>query len=598
MLDVIFMKVLDLSIAASVVILAVLAARLALARAPKAVSYMLWAVVLFRLLIPWNPETSFGMVPQVRTEQSYTLSEEDISPAGAGMAAYRAVGDALNGGLGIQYIRTVDRETVTSSWWEVWILCGQYVWLAGVLVMAVHSLRGWRRLRRKLVGALPLRDNIYLCDYIGTPFVLGLIRPRIYLPSDLSEGEQPYVILHEQHHIRRGDYLLRALAFLALCVHWFNPLVWAAFALSGRDMEMSCDEAVIRELGDSVRADYAASLLQFTVGRRAFAVGPIGFGETDVKKRIRRLADKRKPAIGIAAGALIVAAASLFLLITRSPYDAQIDDRAVAEAILAREKPANPDGLIRVESHRILDVRQKIRGRTVTVYALVLSEAYSPYLADGELQQESGSYIPTALTFSVDDAGSYELTEYWIPRDGSYYAGDIREKFPFLAEQKAFHDQDYIDDLKAACEAQARAQIEEQGSFDGEIAGLLDRICSEPSVSSNVSDYIGRHRDEYGRLAVYGEYTLSYCFGEFLRGGQTDLRGQVMAALCRDIISSMGEELTVGADGYATGQDWFDAFLENAEELARQYGEDEQYGDDNMEKYYPASRMLLEKGKR
>lgn len=593
MLDVVFMKVLDLSGAASVVILVVLAVRLALAKTPKAVSYALWAVVLFRLLIPWNPEASFGMVPQIRTEQSYTLSGENISPADAGMAAYRAVGDALNGGLGIQHIRTVDRETVSSSWWEVWILCGQYVWLAGVLVMAVHSLRGWSRLRRKLVGALPLRDNIYLCDYIGTPFVLGLFRPRIYLPSDLSEGEQPYVILHEQYHIRRGDYLLRALAFLALCIHWFNPLVWAAFVLSGRDMEMSCDEAVIRKLGDGVRADYAASLLQFTVGRRIFASGPVGFGETDVKKRIRRLADGRKPIIGLAAGTLIVAAVSVFLLTTRPADDSPIDDRVIAEAILVREEPAQPDGLIRVESHRILDVRQKDRGRTVTVYALVLSEAYSPYLLDGELQQESGSYIPTALTFSVDDAGAYELTEYWIPRDGSYYAGDIRKKFPFLAAQKAFHDQDYIDDLKAECEAQARAQIEEQGSFDGEIAGLLDRICSEPSASSNVGDYIERHRGEYDRLAAYGEYTLSYCFGEFLQGGQTDLRGQVMASLCRDIIVSMGEELTVGAAGYATGQDWFDAFLENAEELEQQYGEDEQYGNDNMEKYYPASWMLV-----
>ena len=262
------------------------------------------AVVLFRLLCPFSiGQTALSLVPEITpTAETYELNDEPISMADAGSAVYKAIGDALNGGLGVQRIHTTDVEAdgsfrvVTADWYDVWILAGQYVWLAVLLVLLLRSGISYRKVKRSIGVSIPLRDNIFLADDLGSPFVVGLLRPKIYLPSNLSEEEQSYIILHEQHHIRRGDHIFKALAFIALCLHWFNPLVWVAFILAGKDMEMSCDEAVIRKVGSHVRADYSASLLTLATGRRIIAGTPLAFGEGDTKGRIHNLAKWKKPA--------------------------------------------------------------------------------------------------------------------------------------------------------------------------------------------------------------------------------------------------------------------------------------------------------------
>ena len=304
MLDDLFMTILDMSKVASVAILVVLAVRLLLKGAPKVFSYALWAVVLFRLLCPFSiGQTTLSLVPEITpTAETYELNDEPISMADAGSAAYKAIGDALNGGLGVQRIHTTDVEAdgsfrvVTADWYDVWILAGQYVWLAVLLVLLLRSGISYRKVKRSIGVSILLRDNIFLADDLGSPFVVGLLRPKIYLPSNLTEEEQSYIILHEQHHIRRGDHIFKALAFIALCLHWFNPLVWVAFILAGKDMEMSCDEAVIRKVGSHVRADYSASLLTLATGRRIIAGTPLAFGEGDTKGRIHNLAKWKKPA--------------------------------------------------------------------------------------------------------------------------------------------------------------------------------------------------------------------------------------------------------------------------------------------------------------
>ena len=169
------------------------------------------------------------------------------------------------------------------------------IWLSGVLAMLIYSAVSLLLLRRRLVGAAPLRDNIYLADHIPTPFVMGLFRPRIYLPSTLTGREQAYIIRHEQHHIRRGDHIVKVLSFAALCIHWFNPLVWAAFLLSGKDMEMSCDEAVVMRWANGIRADYSISLLRLATGRRRISGTPLAFGEGDTKSRVKNVLNWKKP---------------------------------------------------------------------------------------------------------------------------------------------------------------------------------------------------------------------------------------------------------------------------------------------------------------
>ncbi len=321
MLAEIFMQILDMTRTASLVIGMVMLARLVLKRAPRIFSYALWALVLFRLLCTVSLEAPVSLLPQMESvSESYTLADVPVSPLGVGTAVLQAVGDATNGGLGIQQIPTAIADSegyvmyVQSGWWEVWVLAGQYLWPLGMAAMAAWAAASYIRLKRKLLTASPLRENIYLVDGLPSPFVMGLIRPKIYLPSDMEEREQRYILLHERYHIRRGDHLWKALGFLALCIHWFNPLVWLAFVLAGRDMEMSCDEAVIRKLGEHIRADYSASLLSLATGRRIFAGMPLAFGEGDPKGRIRNLARWRKPAawlLAVCAGLCAVLAVVL-----------------------------------------------------------------------------------------------------------------------------------------------------------------------------------------------------------------------------------------------------------------------------------------------
>ena len=323
MLDTIFLQIFDMTKVASLVILIVLLVRLCLKRTPKVITYALWAVVLFRLLCPVSIEAPISLIPQTEpTIQNYDLLNEPVTPLAAIDAAQQAVGDVLNGGIGIQHVKTTEfeedgtRRIISTDWNTVWILFTKFVWLGGMAALLIYSTVSLIRLKRKLVGAILFRDNIYLADHIDSPFVMGLIRPKIYLPSSLSEKERDYIILHEQHHIHRGDHVVKLLSFIALCLHCFNPLVWIAFILSGKDMEMSCDEAVLSKLGGNIRADYTASLISLATGRRIISGTPLAFGEGNTEGRIENIAKWKKPAVWMIVAAVVVCVVLAVCLIT------------------------------------------------------------------------------------------------------------------------------------------------------------------------------------------------------------------------------------------------------------------------------------------
>ena len=313
-------KLLNMSLTASVAIVFVLLLRLMLKKAPKVISYALWAVVLFRLLCPVSIESSFslfGLMDAPTTESTALTTSIEYVPENIVHTEYPAVAlpvpgisDAINNTL------PSGQEQLVADPLEAPTTIATYVWLAGVLVMAAYSVVSYRRLRQKLLTASPLRDNIYLADEITSPFVMGLVRPKIYLPSDMEEREQAYIIRHEQHHIRRGDHIIKALAFLALSIHWFNPLVWVAFIYSNKDMEMSCDEAVVKKMGDGILADYTASLLSLATGKHIIAGMPLAFGEGDTKGRILNLANWKKHAFWVVLIAVILCVVTAVCLLT------------------------------------------------------------------------------------------------------------------------------------------------------------------------------------------------------------------------------------------------------------------------------------------
>ena len=327
--------ILNMSITASVIILFVLLARLALKKAPKIFSYALWAVVLFRLLCPVSITTDFSLLglfdtPAVENTQHTTAVEyipydvvhtPDLEVQ---LPVPPAINDAVNDTL------PQEHAALGADPLEGEFAIGSLIWLLGIAAMAIYSAVSYFLLRRKLVGSVLLRDNIYLADGIGSPFVMGFIRPKIYLPSALSEQEQSYIILHEQHHIRRGDHIIKALAFIALCIHWFNPLVWVAFVLSSKDMEMSCDEAVVKKLGEGIRADYSASLLSLATGRRIIAGTPLAFGEGDTKSRIKNMLKWKKPKTWIMLVALVACVVAIVFCATNPRNDVPEKDSMVA----------------------------------------------------------------------------------------------------------------------------------------------------------------------------------------------------------------------------------------------------------------------------
>lgn len=290
-----FPKILNMSLTAGFVIVLVLLARLLLRKAPKVFSYALWAVVLFRLLCPLTFESPVSIVPDttpITSEQIEAVIPSIPFQTPANIASNR-----------IAETENPDNPVHVSSEAGGGVII-TFVWLFGIVAMLIYSIFSLLRLKRKLIGAVPLRENIYLADYIVAPFVIGVIRPKIYLPSTLSEREQEYIILHEQTHIRRFDHILKLVSFLALTLHWFNPLVWAAFILSGKDMEMSCDEAVMKKMDGDIRADYSASLLSLATGRKIFAGAPLAFGEGDTKSRIKNVMNYKKPAFWVVIAAL------------------------------------------------------------------------------------------------------------------------------------------------------------------------------------------------------------------------------------------------------------------------------------------------------
>ncbi len=316
MTELLFIRILNMSLTGSFVILAVLAMRILLRKAPGIFSYCLWAVALFRLLCPISFTAVFSplnalQVPLTEQGRVEYIPEELLHYSQTPAQPVTPAADNITGIVTQDMAAAAKAEAINSAV-LIKILAG--IWLAGILIMALYSIVALIRLTGKLKNASWERDNIYITEAVSTPFVIGLIRPRIYLPSILGENEMRYILLHEQIHLKRGDHIVKIVSFVTLCLHWFNPLVWAAFFLSGKDMEMSCDEAVIRRIGSGVKKEYTTSLLCLSTGKRIVNGIPLAFGEGDTGKRIRNVLHYKKPAalvMGIAATVCIAAAVVL-----------------------------------------------------------------------------------------------------------------------------------------------------------------------------------------------------------------------------------------------------------------------------------------------
>jgi beta-lactamase regulating signal transducer with metallopeptidase domain len=315
-----FLEIINMSLTASYVILFVIVVRVLLKKAPKVFSYVLWSVVFFRLIFPFTFEGIFSLIPfnQEPIPQKIIYAETPQIQSGITIID-KTVNSYLPGGIVEASVNPI----------QMYIAIGAAIWLLGIAVLLIYSIFTALRLSSKLNNARPLYDNVYEVGNIKTPFVFGVRKPKIYLPVGLSDNEKDYIIKHEETHIKRFDHLIKPLAFLVVCVHWFNPLVWAAFLLMSNDMELSCDEKVLEKMGSGIKKDYSSSLLSLSSGRRIIGGCPLAFGENNVKGRIMNILNYRKPKFWIIVAAVVlVAGVSVGLLSSSQKANLTIEDYA------------------------------------------------------------------------------------------------------------------------------------------------------------------------------------------------------------------------------------------------------------------------------
>lgn len=350
MLEQIFLKVTDMSWEASIVIVIVCIVRMLLKRFPKYISYMLWIVVLFRLLCPVTLESGISLVPNFEPVfYEYILEKDTIPIAGtSGGSIVLHTGDEVENVPETTQVSHVQShqagnvKNVEVSQRELLILFGKYVWISGIAVMLLYCVISTAKIRNKVLISIPLKENIYIMDKTVSPFVMGILNPKIYLPECLSEKEQEYIILHEKFHIRCFDHIVKPVAFAALLIHWFNPLVWIAFIFFSKDMEMRCDEAVIKKMGENIRADYSASLLALSTQHRIIPGIPVDFGEGDTKDRVKNLAAFRRTPKCILA-VLIIGVVILIICLMFNRKHLSTDSNNFDNETIITENTETPD---------------------------------------------------------------------------------------------------------------------------------------------------------------------------------------------------------------------------------------------------------------
>lgn len=721
----VFIEFFNRTVSASWLVLAIIILRFLFHKAPKWIHCLMWSLVGIRLLSPFSIESSWSLIPSAKT----------ITPGiiYAQTPTIRTGIESLNTVVNPVISKTFAPAPVCSANpMQIWISITSFIWMIGIGSMLLVASFGYLKLIHKTAVSLKIKNHIYICDNIGTPFILGILKPRIYLPSLLSAKEQTHVLTHEYVHIKRKDHWWKPIGYILLSINWFNPLIWVAYLLLCRDIEAACDEQVIKHMTIETRKEYSKVLLNCSSTHRRVYTCPLAFCEVGVKSRIQKILSYKKPTfrlIIIAIALLIIAAICFltdppketntklpspygqeytvsacidtapqyslvytpetapkyridnngYLQILENPtsgnwltpgqlksHELSVDDfvsvklhdtddisiynlvednncawileipesdsglfyyllqqkdgtlfltlghhgqvydtirwifkleaatthtdeqPAISEIIA--EKPHTDEEKLELaihnaiieknisdysnnyfvcESHIIFDTQNieasgiDIAYEHTRVYLMALYQEYD--LSDGKIVDVSGSHMPIILTFeSIDD--NYKLIEYWEPKDGDQYLSSIRDAFPKHCWHLATNTQLHI--LHQIQNCYDQAVTAENLDTDKILNDLYDAISQAPSALSSPQDYIDTHPIAFREITYYGMHTLSHAFGEFLKGGQTDLRGHLMALACQSIIETMGEPFE--PEAYTTGQDWFDQFEAYACSLAPQ----------------------------
>lgn len=309
-----FLKIINMSISASWLVLAVLILRFVLKKAPKWINVLLWGIVAIRLICPFSFESTLSIIPSAETIP-LNICMDTTPTINSGISA---INNAVN-----PIISQSNTPMAGASVNPLQITIGiyEYIWIFGMIALALYTAISYWRLRRKVDTAVRYKDNIFQSENVSFPFVLGIIKPRIYLPFKMNGQYLEHVVAHEQAHICRKDHWWKPLGFLLLMIHWFNPLMWLAYVLLCRDIELACDEKVIKELGNEQRGDYTQALVACSVNRRMIAACPLAFGEVSVKERVKSVMNYKKPAFWVIIISVIVCVGVAVCFLTNPKQD-------------------------------------------------------------------------------------------------------------------------------------------------------------------------------------------------------------------------------------------------------------------------------------
>ena len=447
-----FLKIVNMSISASWVVVAVLALRFCLKKAPKWVNVLLWGIVAARMVFPFSIESVLSLIPSAETISPTVMMEQTPSVQTGVPALNHVINPVISGSF-------TPAPGASANPLQIWIPVLAGIWLFGIVALFLYSAVSYCRLRRKVCEAVILRDNIYQSENVCSPFVLGIIRPKIYLPYHMDSREVGHVIAHEQTHIRRKDHWWKPLGFLLLTIHWFNPLMWLSYVLLCRDIELACDEKVIGKMGNAQRADYTQALVACSVDRRLIAACPLAFGEIGVKERVKSVMNYKKPAFWIVLASVIVCAVIAVCFLT-NPIGFQFDVSANTIVSANHFDMRNADDPVSIEMTpaQISELNSRLAG----VKNCKRSDKYAGLTPGYQIsaQMQDGSYIRIS-GYSLSDNTMVD-----IEQNGKRYAVSDREFQEYLSRICAGGDVSAAFDLQPL-----RAQYPEYFDLDAS-AGL------------------------------------------------------------------------------------------------------------------------------
>lgn len=593
----VFLELVKLSLIGSLFAAAVMLVRLVFRKAPKWLFCVLWGVVALRLICPISIESNVSLVPdRLATGQIITnVGNEYIGDVDIIYESNAGYNNAIEAGRqpiysndGYYVVTEKDSLEAPKTIGETVYPILSWIWVSGVLLMFAYTAVSYFLLRKKMEEATQLRDNIWQCEQVDSPFVLGFIKPRIYLPYAITDSDMGNVIAHEQAHIQRKDHWWKPIGFLLLSIHWFNPVLWLAYILLCRDIEAACDEKVIKHMEKDEMRAYSTALLHCSVHRRRIAACPLAFGETGVKERIKRVMNYKKPAFWIVILLIAVSVLVSALLLTNPTAENSLIRKIVKQKrytiieqqtetiTLSLPVSSLPERIFSEEGIEFSEGEiTAYQDETATIY--LKSAQFSNEGTDQlyfcfdfifDLPKDGGK---TIYPFKVEKNG---LTDVVRVTDGSIRAENqvfdaavsergqgSFEKIWFYVSTEAIKKAEgqigfdiQLNMLSYLKEGKNYEEVFDQANGEEKLLLLIDEIVNNPdcAASSNPFTFIEAKQSRYNEILTYGSKAVD-CFLEQLRAGENGLQGYIMAVACADITGIGDKDL--GAD-WATAQEW------------------------------------------